>query len=111
VQSSSSGASKRPAKLQKATAALQAESSASKRPAAATPTPAAAPPTSCLEWFSVEQLEAISGISKWTWRRWCQIGKVASAKVSTRLLISRAEYERTMDEATRPRNESQEKVG
>jgi predicted site-specific integrase-resolvase len=61
------------------------------------------PAESCQEWFSVEQLEARSGISRWTWRRWCQQGKIASAKVSTRLLISRAEYERVMAEATRPR--------
>jgi len=60
------------------------------------------------EWYSVEQLEAISDISKWTWRRWAQTGKIASAKVSSRLLISRSEYERIMREATRPRNAEQE---
>ena len=89
-------ASKRPVELQKATAALQAESSAY--------TPAAAPPKSCLEWYNVEQLEAMSDISKWTWRRWAQTGKIESAKVSTRLLVSRDEYERIMREATRPRS-------
>jgi hypothetical protein len=56
-----------------------------------------------VEWFSVDQLEAISGISVWTWRRWAQNGKIASAKVSTRLLISRAEFERVMQDALRPR--------
>jgi hypothetical protein len=55
------------------------------------------------EWFSVEQLELLSPISKWTWRRWAQTGVVASAKVSTRLLISRAEFDRVMAEASRPR--------
>jgi hypothetical protein len=55
------------------------------------------------EWHSVEELEQFSGISKWTWRRWAQTGRIASAKVSSRLLISRSEYERIMREATRPR--------
>jgi hypothetical protein len=54
------------------------------------------------EWFSVDQLEAISNISKWTWRRWAQTGRIESLKVSTRLLISRAEFERIMSEAVRP---------
>jgi hypothetical protein len=58
------------------------------------------------EWHSVEELEKFSGISKWTWRRWAQTGRIASAKVSTRLLISRSEYERIMREATRPRKAS-----
>jgi hypothetical protein len=66
---------------------------------------AATLPTELQDWNSVDQLEPISGISKWTWRRWCQTGKVASAKVGSRLLISRAEYERIMIEATRPRKE------
>jgi Helix-turn-helix domain len=67
------------------------------------PAPAALPAAPGREWYSVEQLEAISDISKWTWRRWAQTGKIASAKVSSRLLISRSEYERIMREATRPR--------
>jgi hypothetical protein len=62
----------------------------------------------CQEWYSVEQLETISDISKWIWRRWAQTGKIASAKVSSRLLISRSEYERIMREATRPRNSKSE---
>lgn len=67
-------------------------------------------PAELQEYFNVEQLEARSGghISKWTWRRWAQTGKIASAKVSTRLLISRSEYERVMNEATRPRKIEQE---
>lgn len=63
--------------------------------------PIAAFPTA--EWLSVDQLEAISGISVWTWRRWAQTGKIASHKVSTRLLISRSEFERLMQESLRPR--------
>jgi hypothetical protein len=63
------------------------------------------PPPELQDWNSVDQLEAISGISKWTWRRWAQDGKVSSAKVSSRLLISRGEYLRVMSDATRPRKE------
>jgi hypothetical protein len=57
-------------------------------------------------WLSVEELEALSGISRWTWRRWAQRGTIASAKVSTRLLVSRLEFDRVMAEASRPRANS-----
>lgn len=56
------------------------------------------------EWLNVDHLEALTGghVSKWTWRRWAQEGKIASAKVGRRLLISRKEYERIMQVSTRP---------
>jgi hypothetical protein len=54
------------------------------------------------EWYSVDELEPMTSISKWTWRRWAHLGIISSAKVSTRLLISRSEYERIMREGTRP---------
>jgi hypothetical protein len=55
------------------------------------------------ENFMPAQAEAKYGISQWIWRRLAYSGRVASIKVSTRLLIPRSECERIMAEGTRPR--------
>jgi hypothetical protein len=51
------------------------------------------------------QAEAVFGLSQWIWRRLAYSGRVTSIKVGTRLLIPRAECERILAEATRPRAE------
>ena len=50
----------------------------------------------------VQEAERLTGISKWTWRRWAYDGRVASVKLGTRLLIPRAEITRLVAENTRP---------
>jgi histone H3/H4 len=47
----------------------------------------------------------MSGLSKWTWRKYAYEGRVASTKVGRRLLIPVAEIERIMREGLRPRLE------
>ena len=55
------------------------------------------------EYLGVNEAEAVSGVSRWTWRRWAYDGKVESVKLGKRLLIPRAEIARLVDENTRPR--------
>jgi len=45
----------------------------------------------------------LTGVSRWTWRRWAYDGKVASVKLGKRLLIPRAEIARLVSENLRPR--------
>jgi excisionase family DNA binding protein len=59
------------------------------------------------EYLSVQAAETVTGISRWTWRRWAYKGRVESAKVGARLLIPRAEINRLMTESTRARIEQQ----
>jgi excisionase family DNA binding protein len=51
----------------------------------------------------VAEAEALTGLSRWTWRRWAYNGKVESVKLGKRLLIPRAEIARLVAENTRPR--------
>jgi excisionase family DNA binding protein len=53
--------------------------------------------------LGVAEAEALTGISKWTWRRWSYDGKIASVKLGKRLLIPVSEIERLVIENTRPR--------
>ena len=53
--------------------------------------------------LGVSEAEAISGVSKWTWRRWAYDGKIASVKLESRLLIPVSEISRLIAENTRPR--------
>jgi len=53
--------------------------------------------------LGVAEAEALTGISKWTWRRWSYDGKIASVKLGKRLLIPVSEIERLVTENTRPR--------
>jgi hypothetical protein len=66
-----------------------------------TPKPREIKPT----YLSVADAEAMSSISKWTWRRWAYEGKVASVKLGRRLVIPVAEIERLVTEGTRPSTE------
>jgi predicted site-specific integrase-resolvase len=47
-------------------------------------------------------LEELTGVSRWTWRRWACEGKVASVKLGNRLLIPVSECERLVKEGMRP---------
>jgi predicted site-specific integrase-resolvase len=55
------------------------------------------------EYLGVNEAEALSGVSRWTWRRWAYDGKVASVKLGKRLLIPSSEIARLIAENTRPR--------
>jgi excisionase family DNA binding protein len=55
------------------------------------------------EYWGVAEAEALTGVSRWTWRRWAYDGKVASVKLGKRLLIPRAEITRLVSENLRPR--------
>jgi excisionase family DNA binding protein len=58
------------------------------------------------EFLGVAEAESLTGVSRWTWRRWCYDGKVASVKLGKRLLIPVSEIRRILAEGTRPRVES-----
>ncbi len=55
------------------------------------------------EYLGVDEAETLSGRSRWTWRRDCYSGAVASVKVGRRLLIPMSEIRRVMAEGLRPR--------
>jgi len=57
--------------------------------------------------LGVADVEAMTGVSRWTWRRWAYNGKVASTKLGKRLLIPVSEVERLTRENTRPALEQQ----
>ena len=52
--------------------------------------------------LGVMEAEAVTGISRWTWRRWAYDGRIASVKLGKRLLIPAAEIERLIGAGTRP---------
>jgi excisionase family DNA binding protein len=54
------------------------------------------------QFMSVSDAQALTGISKWTWRSWAYAGKVASVKLGKRLLIPASEIERLVSQGTRP---------
>ncbi len=56
-----------------------------------------------MEYMGVRELEAVTGVSRWTWRRWAYSGRVASVKLGKRLLIPVSEISRLVAENTRPR--------
>lgn len=55
------------------------------------------------EFLSVADAEALSGLSRWTWRRMAYDRKVSSVKIGSRLLIPMSEIRRVMDGGLRPR--------
>jgi hypothetical protein len=54
------------------------------------------------KYLRVDQAELMSGVSRWTWRRWAYTSKIASVKAGKRLLIPIAEFDRVMSEGYRP---------
>ncbi len=53
-------------------------------------------------YLGVDDAETLTGVSKWTWRKYAYQRRVASTKVGRRLLIPVAEIERVMSESLRP---------
>jgi excisionase family DNA binding protein len=54
------------------------------------------------KFMGVDDAEARSGISRWTWRRMAYAGRIASSKVGKRLLIPTSEVDRVLSEGYRP---------
>ena len=57
------------------------------------------------EYLGVQDAEVMTGRSRWSWRRDCYSGAVASVKLGRRLLIPVSEIRRVIAENTRPRIE------
>jgi hypothetical protein len=55
------------------------------------------------EFVSVAEAEALTGVSRWTWRVYAYKGRVSSVKVGKRLLLPVCEVRRILSEGTRPR--------
>jgi hypothetical protein len=55
------------------------------------------------ELLGVAEAEEMTGRSRWSWRRDCYSGAIASVKIGRRLLIPIAEVRRVIAENTRPR--------
>lgn len=55
------------------------------------------------DYLGVAEAEALTGVSRWTWRRWAYDGRIASVKLGKRLVIARTEIDRLITENTRPR--------
>ncbi len=53
--------------------------------------------------LGVNDAELMTGRSRWSWRRDCYSGAVASVKIGRRLLIPVSEVQRVIAENTRPR--------
>jgi excisionase family DNA binding protein len=54
------------------------------------------------EFLGVAEAEALTGVSRWSWRRWAYDGKISSVKLGKRLLIPTSEIERLVGEGLRP---------
>jgi excisionase family DNA binding protein len=54
------------------------------------------------DYLGVAEAEALTGVSRWTWRRWSYDGRIASVKLGKRLLIPAAEIQRLVTAGTRP---------
>lgn len=57
------------------------------------------------EYVGVDEAQALTGISKWTWRVAAYQGRVESCKIGNRLLIPLSEIRRLIREGTRPRRD------
>jgi hypothetical protein len=55
------------------------------------------------ELLGMADAEAMTGRSRWSWRRDCYSGAVASVKIGRRLLVPISEVRRVIAESTRPR--------
>jgi hypothetical protein len=62
-----------------------------------------AQPNPAAELLSVVECEAVTGVSRWTWRQWAYRGKIASCKLGDRrLLIPPAELDKLIAAGMRP---------
>lgn len=57
------------------------------------------------ELLGMSDAEAMTGRSRWSWRRDCYSGAVASVKIGRRLFVPVSEVRRVIAENTRPRLE------
>lgn len=57
------------------------------------------------EYLGVDEAEIMTGRSRWSWRKDCYSGRIASVKIGRRLLIPASELRRVLAEGTRPRVE------
>jgi hypothetical protein len=55
------------------------------------------------ELLGMADVEAMTGRSRWSWRRDCYSGAIASVKIGRRLFVPIAEVRRVIAENTRPR--------
>ena len=55
------------------------------------------------ELLGMDEAEAMTGRSRWSWRRDCYSGAVASVKIGRRLFVPVSEVRRVIAECTRPR--------
>lgn len=58
------------------------------------------------DYLGVAEAEALTGVSRWTWRKWAYEGRIESVKLGTRLLIPSAEIARLVAANTRRRAET-----
>lgn len=58
------------------------------------------------ELLGMAEAEEMTGRSRWSWRRDCYSGAVASVKIGRRLFVPIAEVRRVIAENTRPRLQS-----
>jgi excisionase family DNA binding protein len=54
------------------------------------------------EYLGVAEAEALTGVSRWTWRRMAYDGRVTSVKIGKCLLIPTSEIARLVAKNTRP---------
>ena len=54
------------------------------------------------EWIGVDEAQAITGRSKWSWRRDAYEGRIGSSKVGRRLLLRLKDVRQTMEAGYRP---------
>jgi hypothetical protein len=54
------------------------------------------------EWISVDEAEAITGRSKWSWRRDAYASRIGSSKVGRRLFLRLKDVLEVMDSGYRP---------
>lgn len=55
------------------------------------------------KFYSVDEAEMLTGISRWTWRDWIAAGKIDSFKLGARVLIPQEEIDRVLREGFRAR--------
>ncbi|MFZ0742976.1 MAG: helix-turn-helix domain-containing protein [Terracidiphilus sp.] len=54
------------------------------------------------DYLGVKEAEIMTGVSRWTWRRWAYDGRIGSVKLGSRLLIPTSEVQRMIEEGARP---------
>ncbi len=57
------------------------------------------------ELLGMVDAESMTGRSRWSWRRDCYSGAIASVKIGRRLFVPVSEVRRVIAESTRPRLE------